>query len=170
MVRNSIQSRECSMDSAYDGGLHKMFVVNANRNDGQWNVNTNELDNDNQWNAENRLFLRNTFISPDYAREFLLSINFFHPDNSLPIPFNFSDRWMYVFSFRCSFSQDICRKNLIRSYFAIVSVRFFCFSSSLAKVARNSPSKMSINKVSILAPKPKRNGLERCAAILCHSR
>ncbi len=39
-------------------------VLNVNRNDGRWNGNVNRLDNDNRWNAENRLLLRNYFLSP----------------------------------------------------------------------------------------------------------
>ena len=65
-MRNPIQLLEYSKSGGIDGVLRKVFVVNANRNDdGQWNVNVNDLDNDNQWNDENRVFLRNSFISPD---------------------------------------------------------------------------------------------------------
>ena len=61
-----MQPREYSKGIGTDGVLRKVFVVNANRNDdGQVNVNVNDLDNDNQWNDENRVFLRNSFISPD---------------------------------------------------------------------------------------------------------
>ena len=39
-------------------------AVNANWNDGGWNVNANELDNSNEWNDGNQVFSRNYCVSP----------------------------------------------------------------------------------------------------------
>ena len=64
---NQIQSREYSRD----GGPHKgcyglraarsVSVGNVNRDDRDWNANVNRLANDNRWNADNRLLVRNMF-------------------------------------------------------------------------------------------------------------
>lgn len=46
-------------------------MLYANRNDdGQWNANVNRLDNDNEWNADNRLLLRYSSFSPAHCGSF----------------------------------------------------------------------------------------------------
>lgn len=62
---NTIQPREHSRGSGSDSFPHKIFVLNVNWNGEQWNVNVNRFDNDNEWNADNQLFLRNCLFSPD---------------------------------------------------------------------------------------------------------
>ena len=65
-VPNKIQPGECSTG---DGirlrygwrGARSVSVGNVNRDERDWNANVNRLDNDNRWNADNRLLVRNTF-------------------------------------------------------------------------------------------------------------
>lgn len=91
-MRNSIQLEEYSMSGGLEGLLHRVSVVNVNRNDRRWNVNANRLDNPNRWNAENRFFSRNYFISSaQFWAEVFVSINFFHPASSFPINSKFFD-------------------------------------------------------------------------------
>jgi hypothetical protein len=47
-------------------------AVNCNWNDDGWNLNANEVDNPNEWNAGNQVFSRNLSISPVIWREFYL--------------------------------------------------------------------------------------------------
>ena len=64
------------MDGGIGGARHaNVSVVNANRNDARWNVNVNRLDNGNRWNADNRLFVRNSRLSSAFiGGSFLLQI------------------------------------------------------------------------------------------------
>ncbi len=60
----------------------KVSVAYANRNGRQWNRNVNSLDNDNVWNRENRLVVRNSRLSPInvlVAREFSFQDSFSIP-------------------------------------------------------------------------------------------
>lgn len=42
----------------------RVSVVNANWNDDRWNRNRYSLDNDNLWNTDIRLVVRNSQLSP----------------------------------------------------------------------------------------------------------
>ncbi len=73
-VPNKIQSREYSTDGGVDGFLHEnesvLWAVNCNWNDDGWNVNANPIDDLNEWNDGNRVFSRNSNISPAIWQEF----------------------------------------------------------------------------------------------------
>ena len=75
----------------------KVCVVNVNRNDGRWNRNVNRLGNDNVWNRENRLVLRNSPFSP--AQSFLagvfLSVYVFQPTSILLASTRYSESRAY---------------------------------------------------------------------------
>ena len=70
-----------SRDSGMDGFRYENLVlraVNANWNDDGWNVNANSVENMNSWNEGNRVFSRNSCISPAYTAGVLLSMPRFH--------------------------------------------------------------------------------------------
>ena len=54
-IRRTVALKACRTE--------RVCVVNANRNDDRrWNVNVNRLGNENRWNAENRVFSRNSSV------------------------------------------------------------------------------------------------------------
>ena len=74
---NQIQFQEYSRN----GGLRWRYgwrdvrsvsVGNVNRDERDWNANLNRLGNDNRWNADNRLLIRNKFyfLPPPFAEVF----------------------------------------------------------------------------------------------------
>lgn len=68
----ALSSKDSEFDTAYLS-IHtavplkarstRVSVVNANWNDDRWNRNDYSLDNDNVWNRENRLVVRNSQLS-----------------------------------------------------------------------------------------------------------
>ncbi|MDP3962396.1 MAG: hypothetical protein Q8Q03_00810 [bacterium] len=122
-----------TMGGGTDGRMHTyVSVVNVNRNDGQWNVNVNRLDNDNRWNVENRVFVRNYIFLPSAMAEVLFSIYFFQPESILPISMSFSNKTIYFLSAIILDSQHTVRKNFARSFFMSAFPIKPDFSSELA--------------------------------------
>jgi hypothetical protein len=52
------------MDGFWLQAAGELRVVNVRWNDGGWNVNANPVSNPNEWNAGNRVFASNNWISP----------------------------------------------------------------------------------------------------------
>lgn len=58
-------------------------VANVNRDDSRWNANVNRLGNDNRWNVDNRLLVRNkSYFLPSHTGVFFSTYTF-HPTSIL---------------------------------------------------------------------------------------
>lgn len=90
-------------------------MLYANRNDnGQWNANVNRLDNDNEWNAGNRLLLRYSSFSPAYRGSFCFTEQI-QPYSIWLSATNFSLSTINFLSSIIFISHPIYKKNFIRS-------------------------------------------------------
>ena len=99
---------------------HSVSVLNVNRNDRQWNANVNRLDNDNRWDAGNRLLLRNYFLSsPLYCGGVFFSRYVFQPANILLASISGGDICAYCLSVSSLIFHPTRRKNFTRSSLVI---------------------------------------------------
>lgn len=128
-------------------------VVNANRNDGRWNVNVNRLDNDNRWNVGNRFFFRNYAFSPkDFPEGFLFSKNSFHPKSIFPLSTSIFEILIYFLSSIILHSHIIEIKNFAKSFWLMASDSKLSFLVPTAYLALKTKSKVSNNNLSTFTP------------------
>ena len=135
-------------------GVQSVSVVNANRNDRQWNVNVNRLDNDYEWNTENRFFFRNYAFSPkDFCPEgFLFCKYSLQPKSILPVSTRVLDIRIYFLSSIILHSHITERKNFARSFWPIDSITNPIFFSPELYEALNTRSRVLSKSLSTLVP------------------
>ena len=134
--------------------VQSVSVVNANRNDGQWNVNVNRLDNENVWNAGNHFFFRNYTFSPkDFCpKGFLFCKYSFQPKSIFPVSTNILEILIYFLSSIILHSHITVRKNFTRSFLVTDSVINSILTNPLLYVALKVRSKISKSNPSIFVP------------------
>ena len=131
----------------------KLWTVNANWNDDEWNLNANPLEN-YEWNAGNRVFSRYSRLSPPFQTGgVFFMVSFRHPPTFLPIvSISMPNEANCVLDINL-FSQRICMKNLRSSIFTIATSRrgIFCLGSeneALLKAVNRSRNALSIREPS----------------------
>lgn len=75
---------------------HRAVNANWNADNGGWNVNANEVDNPNTWNADNQVVSRNYLLSPTYFGGSFVCNPRFQPPSIRPISSNLSESSAYL--------------------------------------------------------------------------
>ncbi|MHB8660881.1 MAG: reverse transcriptase domain-containing protein [Minisyncoccota bacterium] len=145
-------------------------VANVNRDDSRWNANVNRLDNDNRWNADNRLLVRNSSHFLPLAAGVFLSTYVFHPTSILLASTKSPAIRIYCAFVIASLSQPMSRKNFAASSFSIEYSSASSFRLPEAYPARNACSSVSRNAVSMRAATVCRLVLATCGSAACQAR
>lgn len=158
--------------------VQSVSVVNANRNDRQWNVNVNRLDNDNVWNADNRFFFRNyrfprrIFVPRGFYFEEtkdLFCRYSFQPKSIFPASTKIVDICMYFLSPIILHSHATVTKNFDRSFLVTDSFIRLIFCDPLLYEALKTRSRVSKRSLSIFTPIVCLWLFEICGKICCQT-
>ena len=106
-----------------------LCTVYVNWNDDGWNVNSNSVDNPNEWNDGNQVFSRNYYFFSYIFVGVFASKPFFQPPIIFPSSCKCSERVIYLSVSSSFVSQLIDKKNFRESKRRIVFLRVIIFSS-----------------------------------------
>lgn len=131
-----------------------VWAVNANWNDDGWNLNANPVSNPNEWNADNRVVSRYSFLSPLPVSGVLLRIPLRHPPVMRPISSTAPASSPYCVVGINLLSHAICKKNRNESAIQIALPSNPGLLVVSTKLALRNVSRRSSNNASIRAPMP----------------
>lgn len=145
-------------------------AVNVNWNDDGWNVNANSVENPNEWNADNQVFSRNCYFSPQFVvGEFFVCSPFLHPPSIRPISSSLVDNSENLSVGISLLSHASCAKNLSTSSLEIDRRNIIIFCSGGRYEATKLNSRTSRKADSIFWPMPSRSTLGKLRCKTSHN-